>query len=426
MIHHPEFYYYSEDLIPSYFADEDNGHIYLAISSLVNKGVTRIDPYNITEFFNSSDGTKQYAQTITVEKLNELVEFSKEIVRDTVEEYKLLVENVMETAMRRETILKLRECERMCFNPKEDNIQEKIYGAIDDVLLDFSTRDEIPQFKDVVDDYWEQIVVRQKDGCAGIPFRFPSLNNYVSIERQELVVFIGAAKAGKSMMLLNCAADLLKQNYSVLYIDSELNSRLFTARMISHLTGVEYRRLTTGAYSEEEKVRIQQAIQWVKEKNFTHIYMPIFDHRSIYTTAKKIMHRDGLDVIIVDYFKSNGDGDAYANYDRLGKIVDMVKNDICGTMNVAGIGAAQATSTGKIADSAKIARNASTIISVVPKTAEEIEEDGVDCGNRKMRVLANRNGPQMLDGEYIDLMFNGDIINYTEARQHTPHDTEPY
>ena len=124
--------------------------------------------------------------------------------------------------------------------------------------------------------------------------------------------------------------------------------------------------------------------------------------------------------------QTNGDGDAYANYDRLGKIVDMVKNDICGTMNVAGIGAAQATSTGKIADSAKIARNASTIISVVPKTAEEIEEDGVDCGNRKMRVLANRNGPQMLDGEYIDLMFNGDIINYTEARQHTPHDIEPY
>lgn len=39
----------------------------------------------------------------------------------------------------------------------------------------------------------------------------------------------------------------------------------------------------------------------------------------------------------------------------------MVKNQICGEMNIAGIGAAQATITGKLADSAKIARNASTI-----------------------------------------------------------------
>ena len=34
-------------------------------------------------------------------------------------------------------------------------------------------------------------------------------------------------------------------------------------------------------------------------------------------------------------------------YQELGSLVDMVKNQICGDMNIAGIGAAQATSTGK-------------------------------------------------------------------------------
>lgn len=72
-------------------------------------------------------------------------------------------------------------------------------------------------------------------------------------------------------------------------------------------------------------------------------------------------------------------------------------------MGVAGIGAAQATSTGKVADSAKIGRNASTIAVIQDKTPEEVMTDGPVCGNKKLRVVLNRNGMQMAPDEYIDL-----------------------
>ena len=42
----------------------------------------------------------------------------------------------------------------------------------------------------------------------------------------------------------------------------------------------------------------------------------------------------------------------------------------------------------------------------------------------KLFVRFNRNGPQMSDGEYIDVNFVGDKILYEEARQHSPID--PY
>ena len=70
----------------------------------------------------------------------------------------------------------------------------------------------------------------------------------------------------------------------------------------------------------------------------------------------------------------------------------LVKNQIAGDMNICAIGAAQATVTGRLADSAKIARNASTILMITDKTLEEIERDGAECGNKKMRVVLNRNG----------------------------------
>ena len=125
------------------------------------------------------------------------------------------------------------------------------------------------------------------------------------------------------------------------------------------------------------------------------------------------------------YFKGSGDGDAFSTYAELGRFTDLVKNQICGEMNIAGLGAVQATASGKVADSAKIGRNASTIAIIQDKTIEEIEEDGVECGNKKLRVVLNRNGPQHQTDEYIDLMFTGNLISYEEAtKQHKK--KEPY
>lgn len=54
------------------------------------------------------------------------------------------------------------------------------------------------------------------------------------------------------------------------------------------------------------------------------------------------------------------------------------------------------------------------------KTPEEIEQDGPECGNKKMRVVLNRNGMQHAQDEYISLRFSGNNILYEEAKQHIP------
>ena len=201
-------------------------------------------------------------------------------------------------------------------------------------MMDFSSAREIPSFAEAIDGYWREIQSRQSGEFSGAPFKFPTLNNYLTIEPGELVIFGAEAKHGKSMMLLNCACDLLKNDHAVLYIDSELNSRLFTARMLSHLTSIEFRRIRNGDYSQEEANRIGEAIEFLKTRRFTHLYMPIFDQQSVYTAVKKVKHTQGLDTLIVDYFKSSGQGDAFAGYNELGRFVDMVKNQVCGDLGI--------------------------------------------------------------------------------------------
>lgn len=421
LILHPEFYFYSEQLTPHDFTVEENGYLYYAISQLVKRGATHIDAFDIVHILNLGEQAgKLSGSALTVAAVKEFIENAGAIARSTVEGYLILVDRVLDAAFRRKAYQKLSECQSYCFNMEEQDIEKKIYSTLDSVMLEYATTSEVPQYKDVVDELWAEIQSRQDHAYSGMPFKFPTLNRYATIEPGELFIFAAEAKQGKSMMLLNCAVDLLRQGKSVLYIDSELNSRMFTCRLLAHLTRIEFNRVKSGNYNQEEAERIAQAIQWMKAQKFTHIYMPIFDQNGIYTTVKKVKHTQGIDVLIVDYFKSSGDADAFASYQELGRITDLVKNEIAGGMNIAAIGAAQATSTGKIADSAKIGRNASTIAIIQDKLPEEIEVDGPACGNKKLRVVLNRNGAQMAPDEYIDLNFNGNLISYEEAQQHIP------
>lgn len=420
LLHHPEYIYTSEHLKPNHFTDKDNQCIYTAIQLINEREIGRVDAYNIIEILNSTDATKKFAERLSLDSLNELIDMSELLARHTIEEYLVLVKNVIDAAFRRDVLDGLDECTDLCLKGTEEDIRKHIYEVIDSVMVEYSTSENIPEMSEEVDRLWEEIVAHQNGKEVGAPFKITALNDYVTITPQELVVVAAPAKGAKSMFMMNEAVDLLKRGKSVMYIDSELSSRMFLCRMISHLTGIEFNRIRSGNYDAFEEKKIKAQIAWIKRQRLTHLYMPIFDQDSIYTAVKKIMHKyNPLDVLIVDYLKpTNSSYEAYSTYAELGKLSDMIKNDLCGALGIAGLAAAQLTSGNKLADSAKIARNASTIVLMVDKTPEEIEVDGAECGNKKLIVAQNRNGMQHAPGDYIDVNFIGNICTITDAKQH--------
>lgn len=420
LVHHPEYIYHSEFLQPSHFNKPENQILFKVLRGLAEEGTTTIDGFIICEYLKKHDPAN--ADMLSPESMQDFVRYSNSIARHSSRDYKILVSNVYDVAFRREMYNKLDECKLILMNTEEEDVRKRVYEEIDKVMTSYTYNDDVESYANKLDGLWREIEERQGDGYSGIPFKFPLLNEYVTIERGELIIFGAQQKVGKSIMLLNCAVDLLRRGYSVLYIDSELSDRLFTARMLAHLSGVKYKELTSGNYTESDAEKIQTSMVWLKNSKFEHIYMPYFSSEEIYRTVKRVNHTMPIDVLVVDYFKSTGNElDAFQTYAAMGKCVDIVKNEIAGSMNIAAIGAAQATATNKLADSAKIARNASTIIMLVDKTPEEIEQDGEECGNKKMIVTVNRNGMQHAPDEYIDVVFRGDNISYEQApKQHIP------
>jgi replicative DNA helicase len=392
---------------------------------MARRGIKTVDAYNIIEVLNASEATRRYAEGLTVEGLQELVEMSVMLARNSVEEYKVLAHNVLDAAFRRDTFHTLSECQTMCFDRNDPDVGKKIYEAIDSIMLDFTNSSDIPEYKDVVDGIWAEIKARQTGQTTAIEFPFPTLNNYVVMEPGEVVAFCGGAKIGKSAMLLTCAVDLLRKNKGVLYIDSELSTKLWTIRLLAHLTKIPFGRLRSGNYGAEEAAVIEDAVKWIKSKRLIHLYCPVLDANTMYLAAKKAKHLINADVVILDYLKADSaKDDAFQVYSALGNCADVLKNRIAGDMGMCGLTAAQTTSTGKIADSARIARSMSTIVTITDKTIEEMQSDG-SGGSKRVRVVLNRNGPQMTSEEWIDFEFMGSTCEYREAKtQHVQE--EPY
>lgn len=72
---------------------------------------------------NAKEATKRIAETMTVATINELIDVSQSIARETIEEYQMLVDNVLDKAFRREMYKKLGECQQLCFSEDEKEIE---------------------------------------------------------------------------------------------------------------------------------------------------------------------------------------------------------------------------------------------------------------------------------------------------------------
>lgn len=419
MFHHPEFVVYDEELLPRHFTNQENRQIYFAIRKLYDQNIVNVDAYNIMEALNSANNGKGVASGLTVERINEMINWSDIIVRNTPEEYKLMTSRVKDAAFRRDAYHKLKECEMYCFDKSVDDIEHKIYETLDNVMLSYNSHTDFQEYKDVVDELVEDMKSVQSGQTQLIQFPFPILNQYVVMEPGECVCFAAPAKAGKSSILLTTLVDLLKQGKSVLYIDSEISTRLFNMRLMAHLTRIPFGKIRSGNYGKEESDEIDSKKEWLKTRKFIHYYVPIIDDNTLWMLAKKAKHLIDMDVVILDYLKANSNDDqAYSVYASLGRITDTLKNRIAGEMKVCAVTAAQTTDTGRIADSAKIARNVSTVVTITEKTPEEIEP-GDPYSTRKARVTYNRNGAQMPENEYIDMSFDGSQCRYWESeRQH--------
>ena len=429
LIYHPEYLLSDNNLQPRFFYNQENQLLYWGINELVSSGVTKIDSLNLRNVLYSNASCQRMADKFGLTNLQEYIEMARVAARGTYEEYKLLANTVISLAFRRDLCNFSVDMGKECFNQEIslDDLNDYVNNGVSKIAEKFIFGGDTVQFGEKIDSIWEEICEdRNEDGSFGIPNLIPSLDDYFTFGKGELVLVAGATGKGKSSFFLAQSCFALKRGVSVVIIDSELTDKVYLPRMLANLSGVPVKTIKSGRYTKAEEERIKKSIEYIKKANFVHEYLPVFSKLQVDQICRKWYNKNKLDFLVYDYIKPSEKYGAAEISQSMGLMADYLKS-VAGNLNIPALAGLQLNRiTGQLADSFKTERYADVLLYWKEKNVEQLRHDGIECGNYMMQVVKNRNGAIHDEDDYVDIKFIGDLMNISEAKKHDPSQNTPF
>lgn len=257
------------------------------------------------------------------------------------------------------------------------------------------------------------------------------------LRRGGVSIVAARNKVGKSSFVLNMAIYIAMQlKIPVLYMDTEMSQQEQQDRVISSLTEIPTKEISTGQFGHKPRniMLVKEAFKSLEQAplSFINISQDPFQehlaHINRWIRKEVGLRPDGTAndcVVIYDYLKlTTGEdlSDATREYQMLGFMIESLKNTAVKydmpivspvQINRDGI---NKESTDVAAGSDRILWTCSSFAIFKPKSHEEINKDGVEHGNRKLVVPAARFGPGIEAPNYINFDLNGDICKVREGK----------
>lgn len=273
---------------------------------------------------------------------------------------------------------------------------------------------------------------------VGIPTGFPIYDQSIGGGlRKGTVNVIGARpKTGKTLLSDNMGYHIASKGIPVLNMDTEMAKQDHIHRVLAMMTETEINDIETGKFAEnpDKQRKIQSAVQQLKSTNIFYKSIagkPFEDQLSIMKRwlVKEVgLNDDGTAkdcVIFYDYLKlmdTSGMSQDLKEYQVLGFMMTQLHN-FAVKFKVPIVAFIQLNRDGITKESTDSASGSDRIIWLCSnftifkrKSDEEIAEDGVSNGNRKLVPLIARHGGGLDDNDYINCNMKGWCAKITEGK----------
>lgn len=269
------------------------------------------------------------------------------------------------------------------------------------------------------------------DSALGYPLRRKSVSIWVSRTGE------GKTHIAKSVCLHNALKGI-----PVLFLDSEMDKSSQVHRTLAQLSRVDIRSIETGQFGADADRRRKVIDSARKVKNIPFYYLDAVgqDFDSILRICRRWIHNvvgkddDGnlKDCLIVyDYFKLSDSSQrgGFAEHEAFGYQINQA-HQFCKKYDLPLLTFAQTNRTGitdetlaTVANSDKLAQNATTVCMFKPKTPDEIQEDGHQNGNMKFIPLKTRHGSSLSAGDFVMFEREGQYSTFREIGLKSQMDT---
>jgi len=308
-------------------------------------------------------------------------------------------------------------------------VEEPILDATADVYQASNKHTEV--LGEDIDEYLTYLSENVSD-TVGIPTGFDRYDLAIGggLRRKCVDLIAARPKIGKSMfgdaVALNVATKL---NIPVLMLDTEMSKEDHLNRMLANFSGVEINKVATGKFNENEieKEKVHDAAE--KLKSIPYHYLSIagqpFEH-ILGIMRKWIYQHVGFDgegrtkdcLIVYDYLKLMGSEsitNVMQEYQVLGFQITKLHN-FCVKYDVPCLSFVQLNRDGITRESTDVVSGSDRLIWLCTsfsifkmKSDEEIAEDSIEHGNRKLVPVVARHGCGLDDGDYISVKMFGNI-----------------
>lgn len=314
-------------------------------------------------------------------------------------------------------------------------VEAPILDATADIYQSSNKKTEI--IGEDIDDYIEYLSENVSDN-VGIPTGFPRYDAAIGGGLRRKCVYLIAArpKVGKSMFGDAVAMNVSRIGVPVLMLDTEMSKEDHLNRMLANLSGVDINKISTGKFTENplEKEKVEKAAQELKDIPYHYISIAGQSFENILALMRKWIYQHvGFDeagvtndcLIVYDYLKlmgSEGISSSMQEYQVLGFQITqlhnfMVKYDVpCLSFVQLNRDGITKESTDVVSGSDRLIWLCTSFSIFKMKSEEEIAEDKIENGNRKLVPVVARHGCGLDDGDYISMNMFGSIGKLAEGR----------
>ena len=222
----------------------------------------------------------------------------------------------------------------------------------------------------------------------------------------------------------------------VLMLDTEMNDEDHLNRLLAYCTKIPINDIERGKFASNPNLlnKIKKASERIKSMKYHYKNVSGKSFEEILSIMRRwIMKEVGFNaegrtndcLIIYDYLKlmsSESITQNIAEFQAMGFLITELHN-FCVMYDCPVLSFVQLNRDGiNIEDTSAISQSdrlvwLCTNFSIFkPKTQEEISEDGEEFGNRKLIPLVARHGPGIEDGNYINLIMQGQYAQITETK----------
>ena len=313
-------------------------------------------------------------------------------------------------------------------------VEAPILDATADIYQSSNKKTEI--IGEDIDDYIEYLSENVSDN-VGIPTGFPRYDAAIGggLRRKCVDLIAARPKVGKSMFGDAVAMNVSRMGVPVLMLDTEMSKEDHLNRMLANLSGVDINKISTGKFTENplEKEKVEKAAQELKEIPYHYISIAGQSFENILALMRKWIYQHvGFDeagvtndcLIVYDYLKlmgSEGISSSMQEYQVLGFQITqlhnfMVKYDVpCLSFVQLNRDGITKESTDVVSGSDRLIWLCTSFSIFKMKSEEEVAEDKVENGNRKLVPVVSRHGEGLDDGDYVSMKMFGKIGRLEEG-----------